>query len=89
MTEKQLPPTADGMRHLREIMDIQHRQTTEKFAELDRRNRVQDKEMEALGKALSAKIEAMKDALWSFLKWAGGLISVTILSVTLKWFGLL
>lgn len=88
MTEKQLP-TADGMRHLREIVDIRHQAIMEKFRELDERNRVQDKEMETLGRHLGAEIQKMKDTLWQFLKWAGGLISATILSVTLKWFGLL
>ncbi len=91
MTEKNWPQMGGeaGMRHLREIIDLRHDQAEKKFGELDERNRVQDREMERLGAQLGGEIKAIRNELWLGIKWAAGLLFVTLLSVVLKAQGLI
>lgn len=79
----------DGVGHLREILDIRLQQVWAKFAELGEHNRSQDLEQEKLAKTLSEEIKAIRELMWSALKWLGGLLGATLLSVTLKQLGLL
>lgn len=78
-----------GIAHLRELMDIRHQQSSERFGELAERNRVQDQEQARLVKQLGEEIEEIKGELWRGLKWFGGLLCATILSVVLKALGLI
>lgn len=95
MTRDQ-PPERDrltaletGTAHLRELMDIRHQQNSERFSELAERNRVQDLELARLVKQLGDQIDGIKDQLWRGLKWLGGLLCATVLSVVLKALGLI
>lgn len=90
MTERdRLTALETTIAHQRELMDIRHQQSCERFLELAERNRVQDQEHMMLVKELRAEFTGIKEGLWRFLKWLGGLLSATILSVVLKWFGLI
>jgi hypothetical protein len=73
----------------RELMDIRHQQSCERFLELAERNRIQDQEHTSLVKELRAEFTGIKEGVWRFLKWFGGLLFVTALSVVLKAYGLI
>lgn len=84
-------PTAweTGVAHLRELMEIKDQQRSKELAELWERNRWQDQEQARLAKELTDEIKAIRELLWSGLKWLGGLTGGTLLSVMLKQLGLL
>jgi F0F1-type ATP synthase delta subunit len=75
--------------HIRELMDERDRGFTTRIAELISHNRLQDQEQEKLIERLSDKIEEIQAILWNALKWLGGLLATTLLSVALKTLGLI
>jgi hypothetical protein len=75
--------------HLRELMDERDRTTSMRITDLIAHNRVQDMEAEKLADRLGKKIEDIQATLWSGLKWLGGTLILTLLSVVLKTLGLL
>lgn len=73
-----------GLRHFQHICDMRHDQTQEAFARLDSRNDRQDSDLEVLEEKLLGKIEVIYTLLWSGMKWGGGLVAATLLTVLLK-----
>ncbi len=74
--------------HIRELMDERDKGVSTRIAELIAHNRLQDQEQEKLIERLGVKIEEIQATLWSGLKWLGGLLATTLLSVVLKTLGL-
>ena len=77
-----------GLAHLREAMSWRHETTSQRIAELIAHNKVQDTEAEKLATKLGREIEKIEETLWSGLKWLGGALVTTLLSVVLKALGL-
>lgn len=96
MTDKMQPQQDDGnirerltaletgLHHFQQISEMQDRQIREAFERVRARNDKQDSNLETLEERLILKIEAIYGLLWSGMKWGGGLLAVTLLSVVLK-----
>jgi hypothetical protein len=87
LTEKLLTLEA-AMAHMRELALVREQMNTKEIEELKGHNRIQDQEAKELAKTLGEKIEQIHATLWSGLKWLGGLLATTLLSVVLKTLGL-
>lgn len=77
-----------GLAHMAELAREREARNGERFRELLERNRVQDLEAEKLAEKLGAEIKELQATLWSGLKWLGGLLAVTLLSIVLNKLGL-
>lgn len=73
-----------GLQHFQAICDMRNDLTREAFLRMDHRNNKHEMDLEVLEESLLAKIEAIYTLLWSAMRWGGGLIAATLLSVILK-----
>jgi hypothetical protein len=74
--------------HMREMALVRESMTTQAIADLKMHNSLQDQEQQKLADRLGRKIEEIQATLWSCLRWLGGLLATTLLSVVLKTLGL-
>lgn len=81
---ERLTAMEDGLRHFREICEMRDDRIREAFERVKGRNDKQDAEMDILEERLLVKIEGIYGLLWSIMRWGGGLIAATLLSVILK-----
>jgi len=77
------------MAHIREIIVLRDQAMMDRIAELIAHNRLQDLDQEKLAEALSSKIDAIHQTLWSGLTWLGGALATALLSIALKTLGLI
>ena len=84
ITERRLTAAETGLRHFQEIFEIRRTQFEAAIAMLTEHNRKQDRDLETMEERLQHKIGEIYALLWSGMKWGGGLLASTLLTIVLK-----
>lgn len=85
---RRLTVVEEGLKHSRELQQLQNTQTATKLGEHSARISQTANDLEVLEEKLLTKIEGVRELLWSGMKWLGAMLALTLLTIVLKALGL-
>lgn len=81
--EARLTGVESGLRHFHEISAMRNQQIWETLSQIKAHNDRQDNDLEVMQERLQHKIAEIYLLLWSGMRWAAGLLALTVLTIVL------